>query len=512
LDDVIERGHKADTLASEILHLSRNTLMIHLRFLDAALIQVVPVPETDLRDLATDGRQLFYNPWHVLDSYKNAKEIPVRDYLHATLHCVFRHIFVGRRIHAEVWDLACDITVENIITHLGIKAVSCPREEYQTELTAKLREEIQPLTAEKLYRYFLDQQLTADEYSRLRRTYYADDHEGWYIFGEDSADASDSEDAQDETDASGEDASGTSPADGEDLPDADNAPNEEDDVSGKFTGEETDAGNGEADSGRQSEQKGDTPSLERDTLEQKWKEIGERIDVDLETSNDTWGQAAGDMIQMLKSVNRERYDYAEFLKRFAVLGENIEVNDDEFDYIFYTYGLKLYNNMPFVEPLEYKEIKRIREFVIALDTSQSVAGDLVQKFVTKTYNILKQTDNFFTKTNIHIIQCGAAVHEDAKITTPDEFDTYIAGMKLYGFGGTDFRPVFEYVNCLITGHEFTNFKGLIYFTDGYGTFPFTKPGYDAVFVFVNDEGEIEIPDIPVWAIKLVLSPEEIELF
>ena len=30
----------------------------------------------------------------------------------------------------------------------------------------------------------------------------------------------------------------------------------------------------------------------------------------------------------------------------------MKINDDEFDYIFYTYGLKLYEKMPLIEPLE----------------------------------------------------------------------------------------------------------------------------------------------------------------
>ena len=33
------------------------------------------------------------------------------------------------------------------------------------------------------------------------------------------------------------------------------------------------------------------------------------------------------------------------------------------------YGMELYGNMPLVEPLEYKETDRVREFVIAIDTS-----------------------------------------------------------------------------------------------------------------------------------------------
>ena len=63
--------------------------------------------------------------------------------------------------------------------------------------------------------------------------------------------------------------------------------------------------------------------------------------------------------------------------------ETMKINDDEFDYVFYTYGLKLYKKMPLVEPLEYKEVKRIKEFVIAIDTSGSVNDKMIaQIFVT----------------------------------------------------------------------------------------------------------------------------------
>ena len=213
------------------------------------------------------------------------------------------------------------------------------------------------------------------------------------------------------------------------------------------------------------------------------------------------------MMQNLESVNREKYDYTAFLKKFAVMGEAMKINDDEFDYIFYTYGLQLYDKMPLIEPLEYKDVKRIKEFVIAIDTSGSTSGELVQKFVQKTYNILKSTESFFSKINLHIIQCDAEIHEDVKITNQDEFDEYLKNMKIKGLGGTDFRPVFEYVEKLRADKEFVNLKGLIYFTDGYGTFPNKKPDYDTAFVYIDDE--YNNPDVPPWAIKLVLQKDEI---
>ena len=212
-------------------------------------------------------------------------------------------------------------------------------------------------------------------------------------------------------------------------------------------------------------------------------------------------------MQNLREVNREKYDYTAFLKKFAVMGEVMKINDDEFDYIFYTYGLKLYKKVPLVEPLEYKDVKRIREFVIAIDTSGSTSGELVQKFVQKTYNILKSTESFFSKINLHIIQCDAGIQEHVKITNQVEFDRYISAMEIHGLGGTDFRPVFTLVDKLIEQREFTNLKGLVYFTDGYGDFPARKPNYETAFVFVDDE--YNNPNVPPWAIKLVLQKDEI---
>ena len=81
---------------------------------------------------------------------------------------------------------------------------------------------------------------------------------------------------------------------------------------------------------------------------------------------------------------------------------------------------------------------------------------------------MKQEESFFKKINLHIIQCDAEVQQDVKITTQAEFDEYIKTMQLHGFGGTDFRPAFRYVNSLIEEKKLKNMRGLLYFTDGKG--------------------------------------------
>lgn len=471
MTDNVANYHQMVSLAQDVLTLARNTLLVNLRFLDLALSQFryKDYPST----LSTDGNILFFDPYYVLSAYKVDKAQSVRDYLHMVLHCVFRHLFGADQMDRRCWDLACDIAVESAINDLDLSCAACRRQERQQEILADLERQVHPLTAEKLYRHFLDQNLRPGEIAALREPFMADDHRPWYLG------------TQGGEQGGGGESGGTTPT----------LPNARPGKSPK-TG-----GSPRRDNPR-------SASERKKQLEANWKEISERLQVDLDTLSAQRAAHARGLVQELRTVNRERYDYADFLRRYMTLGEEMQVNDDEFDYIFYTYGLDLYGNMPLVEPLEYKELRRVKELVIAIDTSGSVSGELVQRFVTKTYNILRQQENFFTKINLHIIQCDAAVQEDAVITCQRDFDEYLKTMKLHGFGGTDFRPVFEYVDQLIRQGAFTNLKGLVYFTDGRGIFPERPPQYDAAFVFLRDGGE-EQPDVPVWAIRLVLEEEDL---
>jgi predicted metal-dependent peptidase len=237
------------------------------------------------------------------------------------------------------------------------------------------------------------------------------------------------------------------------------------------------------------------------SLEQ-WKKITERIKADLKSFSKN--KAGGESLDLeLAEATRQKVDYSSFLRQFMMQGEAIHVNDEEFDYVYYTYGLETYGNMPLVEPLEYKDINRINEFVIAIDTSASCKGQIVRDFLQKTVNILKSEDTFFKKMNVHIIQCDNQVQSDTKITCDDDFDEFLRNGKLTGFGSTDFRPVFDYVDKLRDEGELTHIKGLIYFTDGYGVFPGKMPDYNVAFAFLDEDDRA--PQVPAWAAKVVLD-------
>ena len=243
--------------------------------------------------------------------------------------------------------------------------------------------------------------------------------------------------------------------------------------------------------------------------EDQWEKIARRVAAELKSfSRDIRG--AETMLINLGEGMRKTYDYDDIVRRFAVMSEEIRVSPDEFDYIYYSYGLSRYGNMPLIEPLEYTDEKKIREFIIAVDTSASVRGQMVEGFLTRTYDLLTQSGAFSENMNVHVIQCDSDVTNDTVITDRNDLGHIAKDLQVKGFGATDFRPVFEYVGDMIARKEFRNLKGLIYFTDGYGTFPNNPPDYDAAFIFL-DQG-YELPEVPVWAIKMILKEDEIQQF
>lgn len=99
----------------------------------------------------------------------------------------------------------------------------------------------------------------------------------------------------------------------------------------------------------------------------------------------------------MEELYKSRYDYRKFLRKFAFPREEIQLDEDSFDYIFYNFGMEQYGNLPLIEPLEYKEVNRLEELVIAIDTSGSCSKELVRRFLGETYQILSTPGEFFLR-------------------------------------------------------------------------------------------------------------------
>ena len=415
---------KIASLADEIMRLSHDDILMHLRFFDRALAALRLQARPGTGYFATDGQFCFYDPVQVLKCCRENPALITRSYLHMLLHCIFSHHFQYDRLDGRYWDLAADIAVENVILELGIAGAALEQDGQLAQKLDELKARVGSLTAERLYRSFEESPLPTESAKELQALFSRDAHFLW--------------------------------------------------------------------------KKAERPEM----TQEQWEKISRRVKTDLKAFARR-KSGTGSLEKNLEEVTRERYDYAGILRRFAVSGEELKVSQEEFDTIYYTYGLSCYGNLPLIEPLEYRESKKVKEFVIAIDTSASCQGEAVKTFLRKTYSILKSSESFFHKINVHIIQCDHQVQSDTKLTSEDDLVHFLQTGKLVGFGATDFRPVFEYVDELIKQQEFENLKGLIYFTDGYGIYPERMPGYQVIFAFL-EEDENRAP-VPPWSMKVVLD-------
>ena len=418
------------SLAGNVMELARDEILMSFRFLDRSLMELKTEIRPGLEGVSSDNSVMYYDPVYILKASQRDFKMPARILFHVLLHHIFAHPFTGEKTDAVLWDLACDIAVESVIADLHEPCITLDSDLSSAGMLKVLREDIGPLSAEKIYKYFRKNPMTMSRILEYERAFKRDEHDLWH-----------------------------SSSEGEIF-----------------------------------------------ISEEEWKKIARQVLAEIKNFSEK-GSAAESLERNLAEGAAVKYDYTKLLEHFVVMGENLHLSDDEFDYIYYTYGLEKYNGMPFIEPLEYRDEKRIRDFVIAIDTSASCSGETVRKFIRHTFDLLKKSESFFRKINVHIVQCDSEVKSDDRITDIGELDRFLDGMKLFGGGATDFRPVFSYVNELRENREFDDLRGMIYFTDGYGIYPEKKPDFDVIFAFLNEDPGRMSP--PAWSMKAVIEEEEL---
>ncbi len=513
---------KEDGLAKQILQLLQEEFMIRFPAFPEIFGQLTPVPDaqTELYNcqnihaekkhgsaaaLGTDGSHLYYNPALLCAEFLRSPKRLKHTYLHVHMHCLCLHMFqipkfskrqdrqnresrgasfpehsgpqnetAKEENRKNLWDQACDLSAE-FMTGLLLG-------EEQNRLTGQLREAVSEISSLSSFSAENDPQ-KADGFSgfpfwdassllpllqispalrELALECSCDTHRFWYV----------------------------------DAPEG-----------SKTSSEQARASGGE-DSARKHSGSGRQTSFlrAREALEERWVKQRRRLNAFL---TDGSGQKSGQTGQNAEDAALQKpdeMDYRKFLHQFAVPREEPVLDMDSFDYIPYYYGLTRYENMLFLEPLEYSEVNRLDEFAIAIDTSGSCSGRIVRRFLEETWNILRQKENFFARMRLHLIQCDSMIQEHRIITSVEQWEETLPDLKILGLGNTDFRPVFDYLNTLIEKKEIRRLRGLLYFTDGDGIYPKTRPPFDTAFVFLNRR--LEKQKIPDWGIRLNLDLPE----
>lgn len=497
------------SMALEVVTLSRADLVAKNPFLATAASTLVPTPVqpgSQRTALATDGQALLVDPTLVLEGFHATRQLPTHDMAHVLAHCILLHPFVGTKVRAREWDLAADLVAEEVAAEL-----LGPREGQRGREVAALVSRVARtidgrLTTERLYRA-LRQGAFTDEREDWPALLRVDDHLDWYPEDAAKPQPSDSSSAGGEGDDGGR-SPDTLGREGGSLP-QDERPGEDREPDDASQDEQQDDGEGGSAPSPEAATPRATPTdAERAAAQDRWEHLAKSVRVDLETLSRARGSQLSGLTRELEVAAHDQMDYRDFLRQFATSSEEVHLSDDEFDYVFYTYGLETYGNMPLIEPLEYRSERRIHDFAIVIDTSSSVTLPVVQQFVDTTFDVLTSEASFSDQINVHIIQADQRVQSDTRLTSLADLDRWRHAIKLRGFGGTDFRPAFRYVVQLQQEGEFDDLRGLIYFTDGWGIYPEAMPPFPTTFVFYDEDHRPDL--VPAWALQITLHPGEAE--
>ena len=408
MDDVLKS--KIEGLAGQVLELSRDTLLVNLRFLESAALrlELKPCPE-QARDcvFACDGESLFYDPQTILKIYKKESTALARALAHALLFCVFGFL---KNSDSDNMTLARDVAVESAINSLELKALYFEDQPRQERMRDALSKYCPALTAKKICRY-LDK-ADPEEIGNFRRNFT--------LFSVRTCD-----DIKEEI------------------------------ISG-------------------------------------WASISSRIKMSTKLPA---------LLENIREADSTSADYEEFLLKLAAKGDGIRLDLDEFDYSVYTFGMEISGGkMPLIEPIEYRDSSRVKDFVIANCASSDLPLKAADEFIAQTGRILSSLETKYTSVRLHVLDTGTKIVEKERLG-----GWRGARQSRKDLERSDMRPVFKKVDDMIRAREFKNLRGVIILSDIEGIYPKSLPSYQSAFVFIRDD--YNVPEVPGWGLRLVLARE-----
>jgi predicted metal-dependent peptidase len=403
---------------------ARTRLILDKPFL-GSLVMHLPLKPADPKwceTTATDARFFYYNPAYIGRLSLEQTQFVLA---HEAMHCALSHF--ARRNHRQKhrWDVACDYAVNMILDDERMQGPeSSLMDAAYRGLTA---EEIYPLLHEDPPEQTLDQHLFDQEQNN------------------------ESEGEPDEREAG--------PGAGADT-----------------DGEQNDGGSGQSSSARQ-EQSGTeanpedggeaqepspSPPQDADKLDEQWQN---RLAAAAQVAKQA-GKLSPSMLRLVDDLLAPRLPWRALLARFMM---NVARDDYSFQRLSRREGEALM-------PRLYSQGLNV---VVVLDTSGSIQDAELREFLAEVDALKAQV-----RAEVILHACDDKLAEGGpwRYALWESLDLPPG---LHGGGGTDFRPVFDW---LAKGEDAPDL--LVYFTDAEGRFPEQEPHYPVVWLV---KGKAPVP-------------------
>lgn len=431
-------------LALRIIAHSRRQAVIDYPFLEKGLYYLDPKPSSNVKYFGANYKTLYYNPNGVIKLYDEKENIIEKALVHMVLHCMCVHPSLTLP-DKELLNTAADLSVNAMLEDF-----SQGKSEFKD-----LAKECGGIGAVQIYKAAASNQRLRKRLKALYDKYRIDDHKAWRrSFNENKAAVVTEETVNVIANGAKEDIG---------------------DTKSSAAGQAYMPGEKKADSGIMSDSDSDAA--------EDWRNM--KISAEGQC-NISYGKGKGNIFKDIAPPDRfSRFDYITYLKKF-IGGEVLQEDQETLDIMMYTAGLDIYGDTPIVELCETKEGVNPSDIIIAIDMSGSCSGNIAVNFLRQIYTLFESL-NILGVVNIHVVSFDTGINTKAVIRKRSDANKFISEYKGVGFGGTDFRCVFDYADNFGKVSKGKKLKGLFFFSDAMGNFPKKKPVYPTTFfVPVND--------------------------
>ena len=417
---------------------ARTRLILDKPFL-GSLVMHLPLKPADpkwCKTTATDARHFYYNPGFISRLTLEQTQFVLA---HEAMHCALSHF--ARRQHRQRhrWDVACDYAVNMI---LDDERMQGPEDALMNAAYRGLTaEEIYPVLHEDTPEQTLDQHLF-DQDTPPSNEGEPEEQDA----GQGSETQGETGESESEQDEGGEGQSGEG--------------SEKQDGQGSQAQPEESAEGGEGQT--ETQEQPPRPPMDPEKLAEQWKS---RLAAAAQAARQA-GKLSQSLMRFVDNLLAPQLPWRALLARYMM---NAARDDYSFQRTSRREGEALM-------PRLYSQSVNV---VVALDTSGSVTNDELQEFLTEIDALKGQV-----RAEITLHACDDKMDEAGPwrfamwepLTLPPEVS---------GGGGTDFRPVFDWVN-----RDRLNPDLLVYFTDAEGEFPKQEPQYPVVWLV---KGKAPVP-------------------
>ncbi|HRH82502.1 MAG TPA: VWA-like domain-containing protein [Thiobacillaceae bacterium] len=402
---------------------ARTRLILDKPFL-GSLVMHLPLKAADPKwceTTATDARHFYYNPGYIGRLTLEQTQFVLA---HEAMHCALSHF--ARRNHRQKhrWDVACDYAVNMILDD----------ERMQPPDAALMNATYRGLTAEEIYPL-----LHQDPPEKTQ---------DMHLFDSDNPEGGEGEPQEEHA--------------SQDRGEQDEAPDDQQDGGGGQPEPQEDESGGQGRQAGEMRDRPPPPPLDPDKLDEQWKG---RLAAAAQAARQA-GKLSQSLMRFVDNLLAPQLPWRALLARYMM---NAARDDYSFQRTSRREGDAL---MP-------RLYSQSVDVVVALDTSGSIGEEELREFLSEIDALKAQVR---AKVTLHACDDKLAEGGPWHYTMWEAMDLPEG---VSGHGGTDFRPVFDWVHRDQLSPDL-----LVYFTDAEGRFPEKEPTFPVVWLV---KGKAQVP-------------------